>query len=171
MKQKTIQQEDTPQTEEQTIIAQVLDVCVFAKPKDDIEIMLSSLRAELRGHPYNINAQAIAKLAAMIGKTETVTKRKVKALCANGYMLIDGEQYLRMLPKARIGMTETQCAEALLKYQNYLLAPITRLQGGKTASQMLDSLCPHSKETRDASVCTLHRYEECAGCKWGREEK
>lgn len=169
--EESVQTNDIAQTEEQTLIAQILDVCVFANPKEDTEIMLSSLHAELRGHPLNINAQAVVKLAAMIGKTEAVTKRKVKALCTNGYMHIDGEQYLYTIPRARIGKTETQCAEALMRYQSYLLAPVTKRRNAKTASQLLGDMCPALKESIDAEVCALHRYPECEGCKWECEEE
>jgi hypothetical protein len=171
MKQKKIQSEDMPQTEEQAIIAQIIDTCVFAKEKDDLEIMLSALRAELRGRPYNINARAITKLAAMIGKTEAVTKRKVKALCANGYMQIDPEQYLYIVPLQRTNKTEAQLAEVLLKYQEYLLEPVTKRQRTKTASQLLSDICPHRGKARNESVCALLRYPECVKCKWGSEQE
>jgi len=170
MTQAKLQQGEEPlQTKEQQRIAQIMDCCVFAKAKEDTEIMLSSLRAELRGHPHNINARAITKLAAMIGKTEAVTKRRVKALCVKGYMQIDEEQYLHMIPLPCVGKDELDCADALFKYQSYLLAARSNRVQGKTASQILEGLCPRTQTLREEGVCKLARWPECEACKWGKK--
>jgi len=71
----------------------------------------------------------------------------------------------------RQGIDKVKFAIALQEYRANIKEDIAYQMSTRMIYHLMNSVCSHTKQKRDKTLCALHRWAECKTCVHNKEEK
>ena len=135
-------------------------------------IYISIIERRLSAQPLVQNGTSISYLAQRVGIEPDLMAEKIKNLVRLKWLELeeigrrDVNQIFVLSPVWRYkeGIDEIKFAVALLEYRASIKIDMTQQMSTKEVYALMNSVCKHTKQAIDGTLCELSRWEECKTC-------
>ena len=142
-------------------------------------IYLYVIERRLSSNPLIQSEESIALIARQVGVEPALMAEKIKNMTRMKWLCLeeagrrDTNQIFVLSPIWRFtpGMNETKFAVALREYKAGITTDIEYQRSTEEIYALMNSVCKHTKEAVDESLCESDRWEECRTCVHGKNRQ
>jgi len=177
-KQKKIAEPETKEEEYKTPLQKLLSFLMLPH-KIYRDIYISVVERRLSSRPLVQNEESIAYLAQQVGIEPALMSEKIKAMVRMKWIELeqvgdrDTNQLYVLSPvwRYRRGIDKVKFAIALQEYRVDIKKDMTHQMSTRQIYHLMHSVCLHTGQKRDKTLCALHRWTECEICVHNKEER